>query len=381
MGGRTVSGDNVTDDIIERYGLNGHDAGLRLIDPREFIGQPVPEREWIVPDWVPVGVTTALYGPGGTGKSLLAQQLMTAAAVGGNWVGIPVEPVPSLGVFCEDDVDELRRRQHSINRELFGCDLDALGDARWLPRLGKDNVLMTFTRDGRGAPTPLLGLIEEAARDFGAKLIIIDTIADTFGGDQNNAGQVRQYVQFGLARLARAIGGAVVACAHPSRSGISSNSGESGSVQWDAAFRSRLYLSAPKKEDKDDPEPDPDARILSRKKANYAQRDETVSLYWESGVLKSDAPSERAARPPAEDVFMTILDNVTREHQTLSPNLRASNYAPRLFEKRPERKGYRQRDFENAMQLLLSMREIVIEEYGRGTQLKDRIVRAMPLPF
>jgi RecA-family ATPase len=188
---------------------------LRVVNPCEFQGQPVPERQWIVQDWVPCGVATALYGPGGCGKSLLAQQLMTAVALGKPWLGVPVSPARSIGLFCEDDEDELRRRQAAINHQLYGCDFADLNATRWLPRLGENNLLMVFARNGAGELTPLFEQIREASLDIRAKLVLIDTVADTFGGNQNDAGQVRQYVQFGLARLARDIGGAVLACAQP----------------------------------------------------------------------------------------------------------------------------------------------------------------------
>ena len=60
-------------------------AVLHVVDPTIFQGQPLPERRWIVPDWVPQDVVTGLYGVGGIGKSLLAQQLMTATALGKDW--------------------------------------------------------------------------------------------------------------------------------------------------------------------------------------------------------------------------------------------------------------------------------------------------------
>ena len=355
---------------------------LRVVDPQTFAGQPIPERQWIVPGWIPCGVSTGLYGPGGYGKSLLAQQLLTSTALSRPWLGLPVEPVRSIGVFCEDDLDELRRRQAAINNQLHGCDFADLGNVRWVPRLGESNLLMTFARSGAGTLTPLFEQIREAALDFGAKLVVIDTVADTFGGNQNDAGQVRQYVQFCLARMARDIGGAVLACAHPSRAGINSGSGESGSVQWDAAFRSRLYLSAPKKGEDDDEPADPDERVLTRVKANYAARDEAIELRWHDGVLSAERGNGADIdRPDAEMVFLTLLDRMTAEGQTLSHNSRAGNYAPKVFLNRPDRHRYRQKDFERAMQSLLEVREIRIEEYGRPSHRGQRIVRSEEPPF
>ena len=78
---------------------------VQITRPGDLGGITVPERRWIMPDWLPVGHTTGLYGDGGTGKSLLSQQLMTHAAVGRPFLGIDVEHVRSFGVFCEDCVD------------------------------------------------------------------------------------------------------------------------------------------------------------------------------------------------------------------------------------------------------------------------------------
>jgi hypothetical protein len=131
---------------------NGHDKDparplLRITDPTKFQDQPIPSRRWSVADWIPSGFVTGLYGPSGTGKTLIAQQLMTAAATKNHWVGLQTTPLRSLAVFCEDDDDELHRRQADINQfyDIDFCDLD---DMRWLARLGEDNILMRF--DSRG---------------------------------------------------------------------------------------------------------------------------------------------------------------------------------------------------------------------------------------
>jgi hypothetical protein len=79
----------------------------RPISPVSLTGLEVPARRWLVPDWLPSGVVTGLYGDGGVGKSLLAQQLQTAMAIGSVWLGLRVEEGASLGVYCEDSFDEL----------------------------------------------------------------------------------------------------------------------------------------------------------------------------------------------------------------------------------------------------------------------------------
>ena len=144
----------------------------------------------------------------------------------------------------------------------------------WMPRLGEDNLLMTFGRNGVGKLTKFHQQVLEAALDLKAKLVIIDTVADTFGGNENDRSQVRQFVQRALGRIALKIDGAVVCCAHPSRAGISSGEGDSGSTGWSNAFRSRLYIRHV--------EDDPNGRILDRKKANYAARNDEIRLRWQT---------------------------------------------------------------------------------------------------
>jgi hypothetical protein len=59
-----------------------------IIDPRNWSGKPLPAREWLVENWIPMNHVTALYGDGGMGKTLLAQQLLTSVATGREWLGL-----------------------------------------------------------------------------------------------------------------------------------------------------------------------------------------------------------------------------------------------------------------------------------------------------
>jgi RecA-family ATPase len=106
-----------------------------------FQGEPIPLLRWIWDPWIPWGTVTAIYGDGGTGKSLLAQQLMTASATGQPFLGYPVTRCKALGIFCEDDLDELHRRQNRINAAL-GLDFVDRKSMHILPRVGAENLLI-----------------------------------------------------------------------------------------------------------------------------------------------------------------------------------------------------------------------------------------------
>ena len=88
-------------------------SAVEIASMAAFRGR-APERRWIVREWIPSGVVTGLYGDGGVGKTLLALQLQASMALRRKWLGVEVEPGRSLGVYCEDDIDELHRapRRH-----------------------------------------------------------------------------------------------------------------------------------------------------------------------------------------------------------------------------------------------------------------------------
>jgi hypothetical protein len=86
------------------------------INAASLHGSAVPQRRWLIPEWIPWRRVTALYGHGGEGKTTLFCQLQTAAARGDDWLGLPVTAGRSLGLYCEDDDQEVHIRQEIINR-------------------------------------------------------------------------------------------------------------------------------------------------------------------------------------------------------------------------------------------------------------------------
>ncbi len=347
---------------------------MPTIDPLGLADKPIPARRWMVRDWIPHGAVTLLGGDGGVGKSLLAMQLLTAAAIGKSWLGQETMPCRVLGVFCEDDADELHRRQHDINRH-YGIEFGDLENMMWASRVGDDSVLMTFNGD-HGEPTERFQQIHDAAQDFGAQLIVLDSLHDLFGGNENFRPQARAFVNL-LRSLARDCDGAVVLNAHPSLSGLSSGSGMSGSTAWNNAVRSRLYLTRPKVEEVDDQE-----RVLSRMKANYSGSGDALRMRWEEGVFKPEEHQggifDTIERHAHETAFLGALDTLNRQGRKVSANPAANNYALKLMTRRSECRGIRRRDIESAMERLFSDGLIVVEEYGRPSSPSARIVRATP---
>ncbi len=346
-------------------------GGLAPINLAIWDGVEPPARDWIVPDWIPSGCVTTLYGDGGTGKSLLAQMLATACATGGAWLGLPVTRCPVIGLWCEDDSAELISRQAAINAAM-GVGMSDLGNLDLVSRIGEDNLLMTFERDGRGMLTPLWHDLRRAAIRRRARIIVVDTAADTFGGDEISRPHVRQFVSACLGRLALDIGGAVLLCAHPSVRGMADGSGAGGSTAWSNTVRSRLYLTRP--DGDDGGEADPDARVLARRKANYARVGDTIALRWERGAFAAQPGPDtgmvgsierRARERAAEDAFLACIAAVNGQGRATSAAPNAQNYAPRVFRRMAECGSYRECDMTAAMTRLFAAGRIAVRQYQK----------------
>jgi RecA-family ATPase len=182
-----------------------------------------------------------------------------------------------------------------------------------------------------------------------------------------------------LGSFAQSINGAVLLCAHPSRSGLKSGEGDSGSTGWSNALRSRLYLRAPDLEAGE--RPDPNARILQRRKANYAPRNDELRLRWRNGVIGPEpleSPGMTAfGRREATDVFLDLLDQFEQRNRRVSDNSHSGNYAPRVFGgvPRDERHDFREAAFKMAMERLFSTGQIENLPYGRKADLRHKIAR------
>ena len=342
----------------------------------QFEGVDVPPRRWIVPDWMPCGYVTSLYAEGGCGKTLIAQQLMAACAAGRPWLGLDVAACPAFGLLAEDAADELHRRQADINHAM-GLSFRDLGRMRAISPIGLDPSLMTFDRSGKGITTSLYDQIVRECVERGERLVIIDTAAQCFAGNENDRAQVSQFIA-ALNRIAIAVDGAVLLLIHPSRAGVSNGSMDGASTAWSNSSRSRLALNRVQSEN--GREPDTSARLLTRRKSNYATIGDALALRWDRGFLHRCGPDGYAPfahllpTDTADSVFVQLLDRCKAEKRDVSSNMRAGNYAPKLFSKMPASQGYLPQTLHAAMERLFEKGAITTEEYGRKSDRRTRIV-------
>lgn len=350
---------------------------LRITTAASLANKPVPERDWFVPDFIPAHTVTLLGGDGGTGKSLLALQLAVAATQGGYWAGRQVRHSRCIYLSAEDDIDEMHRRLDDICRA-DGIGLADLADLVLLPLSGKPAGLAEANvKGGQLKTTDLFQSLRDFLKDDSADLIILDTLADVFLGDENIRSQARQFI--GLLRgLCVSYGVTVLVLAHPSVAGMATGSGLSGSTAWNNSVRSRLYFERLKAEDG---VADPDIRILRTMKANYAQTGQEVRLRWQAGAFKIAVNGDNgfaatADRSKAERVFLTLVQAYTDEGRYVSPHPNAPTYAPPYFAKDPRAEGIKKLGFTNAMNSLFAAGRIEVSQ-SDGPPSKRRDIIAL----
>ncbi len=349
---------------------------IEILNPLTWQGQTVPERRWLVPDLIPLRNVTMLSGDGGVGKSTIVLQLMVACALGRQWLGKQTRPCKVFGLLCEDDEDELHRRLADICRA-YDAGLGDLQNLRVCSRVGLENVWMEWKSPWEiGETTWIHAEVMNHALDFGAELVVGDSLHDIFGGEENRRVHARQFIQ-GSREIAREIEGAVVITAHPSLTGRNTGTGEAGSTAWNNAVRSRLYLTEVNEQT------DGAEFILKSMKANYGPRGGETRLRWADGAYReiTEEPGMLGAikRGSAETAFLECLDHMRTEGREVSDRSRASNFAPRVFGERPEATGYDRKTLERAMERLFSRKIICLDTYGdRPSRQFTRIIRDDP---
>lgn len=253
-------------------------------------GKTAEPIDFVVDGCIPRGAVTLLAGDSDLGKSYLAQQLLTAVALGQDWLGRKTERSRAFALFAEDSERVLHLRQEAISRhyEIEHADLEM--DVSWLSRDGGNATLLEFGRyDHTGAPTLLWQQqLVPHIREIGAQLVVIDTAARTFRGNENDRAQTTAFIEM-LSRLATAIDGAVVLTMHPSKDGAA---WYAGSGAWKASARSAMSLERPRGYD-EETQQRADERVLRVRKGNYSGSRPYIALRWSGGVWIAEEAAPR----------------------------------------------------------------------------------------
>lgn len=331
----------------------------RALDWKSLEGQTPPAREWIIPYWIPHHHVTLLSGRAGAGKTLIAQHIASAVALGQKYL----EELPARRVLMfagEDDHDELWRRELAI-ASYFGIAFSEFtGQLELRSCVGEDMTLAAPVL-GQLGPTPALTRLKEAVRDFAAELVVIDNIARVFGGNENDRHQVTTFLAWleGACRPA-----AVLLIGHPSRA---QGSEFSGSSAWEGAVRARLYFGdkrpdEPQSAEEQEP-PSSDVRYIARRKSNYSEL-ELRRLRLIDGVLRPDESARlngSAYRNPAElakGAVRAALTQLAGRQIFGTASTASSQFLPKLAKQYGLLTETSERDFAQAMRAMILAGEL-----------------------
>jgi RecA-family ATPase len=357
--------------------VNSSDRKSRFFVAADLASKPVPPRDWLVPDLIPAGTVTLLAGDGGTGKSLIALQLAVACALGKPWLGRGVASGRALFISAEDDEEELHRRLSDVV-QAEDMDLADLDQLTLRSLAGEDALLAALdVRTGILRASDLHRELDAFLTELRPVVLVLDTLADLFPGNENDRAQARQFVSL-LRGLAMRHQCAVVLLSHPSLSGMQSGAGTSGSTGWSNSVRSRLYL---RRVIQGEEEPNPDARILATMKANYGPTGQEIALTWREGVFVPDEAEtgldRMAKRSRADRVFLKLLRLFTEQGRRVNGG-GGQTYAPTVFANHPEAEGLSKAVLRDAMERLLHTGQVVNVETGRDSKRRSHLEEVRP---
>src|SRR5439155_22092719 len=124
-----------------------------------------------------------------------------------------------------------------------------------------------------------------------------------------------------------------------------------------------------------------DRRVIKVVKTNYGKIGEEIPLMWDDGGFVVDGGNDPAAANMAnravDDVFMNIFWKMTAVGIRFSHKKTSATYAPKEIAKNPEAKGYSKERMAQAMQRLLEVGTLKIEEQGPPSRRYEYLVASV----
>jgi len=167
-----------------------------------FLEAPPPPVDWLVPGLIPAGVPGVFASQPNAGKSFLALQLCVSVATGTGYLGFGIGSKPRGAMFLslEDPEEAVHRRFRAV--------ADALRAAgTWSDEIESHlrNAVLLTPAWGQGEepattylphlmPALEEGIAKFAEREIPPGILIIDTLNQASGGDENSAKDSRPVI-------------------------------------------------------------------------------------------------------------------------------------------------------------------------------------------
>jgi KaiC/GvpD/RAD55 family RecA-like ATPase len=278
---------------MEKSGMSG--PVLRFLDVGEMVRREPPPVPWLAPPVLPRGALTAVYAPGGDGKSLLMLALAAAIAHGGELAGIECEKGTAIYLDAENGEHEIHRRVHTLGVPPSGV-------------MVADAGRLDLRRD--------MAELEELVQEMTPDLLVIDSLRAVSGGMDENDTAATVKVLDPLRRLAHESGTAIGLVHHANKAGREYRGASSIRDAVDVLW----HLG--RQED----DPDPHRRFLRNRKMRVAADGECLwlSLEVDRGrvlIDRAEPPEEQAAtvlRPVRTMLSDEILAGIGERSLTLA---------------------------------------------------------------
>jgi RecA-family ATPase len=276
-------------------------------------------------------------------------------------------------ITAEDSIDELHRRGADIARE-SRQPLGAYDGVHVASFSDEDAIMAALTGSGQLVKTSFYDEVVEIVKEIRPVLLVLDTLADIFAGNEIIRAQVRAFINM-LRKIAIAYKLAVLVLAHPSMAGLASGKGTSGSTAWSNSVRSRLYLD--RVYDDQGHEPDTDLRVLRSMKMNYGAVGNEIHMRYRQGVFVPVTTSMGGGDPlvasaKADKVFIELLTKYAAQNRYVSIS-EGKSYAPHVFKADAAKEGVNKVALKAAMERLLEKGAIENAPHGAPSKKQFRL--------
>ncbi len=167
--------------------------------------QPLPPIEWVVENLFSAGSVSVVFGEGGSKKTWSMLDMAVAVARGETWLNFPTVPGPVLVI---DEESGNRRLSRRLSQVLCGHDADQATPLYYVS-------LAAFDLGNPDDVNQLHVLISQT----GARLVIIDALADVMPGRDENSVKDVQPIFLALRRIAEVTQAAIVIIHHSNKGG------------------------------------------------------------------------------------------------------------------------------------------------------------------
>jgi archaellum biogenesis ATPase FlaH len=158
----------------------------------DWLNTPAPDPDWLVDGMLHRHTTNMLDGLGGSGKSVLVNQLTLSLATGTPFLGLPTRESRVLVLNVEDPSNENHRRVRAVANAYR---YDGVSEEKL--RTGEDNVTFVSFQDltvspalrDKGNPTQTFEEICAFVNAWKPDLVVLDPLVYFYGGDENSTAE------------------------------------------------------------------------------------------------------------------------------------------------------------------------------------------------